>query len=307
MTVADCRRMLHRGATSVVVDPVRGGELAAMAIDGRQVLATVPWERAARPTTEAPSEDQWTDAWSGGWQLALPNAGDAGELDGVAYSFHGLASFSPWELLADFEDRVSLGWSAGGLRVLRHVTVLDRGVHVACDVAVDGHESVALIITEHLILGATITDDGYRIIAPDAPFVDLLSAERTTVRWRDVSAHGDPATWSVVSATDHRARYGALGPVDRGEVQLFAGSGIELELTWDASLFPYLWIWQEQLGTDAAPWLGSTRALGLEPSTVGQGDGLAPAVARGTALIMGPGEHRSWTITLNERDSSTNS
>jgi hypothetical protein len=307
MTVVDRRRTLHRGVTSVVVDPARGGELAAMIIDGRQILSTVPWERAERPTTDAPSEDQWTDAWSGGWQLALPNAGDAGELDGVAYSFHGLASFTPWELLADFEDGVSLGWSAGGLRVLRHVTVLDRGVRVACDVAADGDESVALIIAEHLTLGATITESGYRIVAPDAPFVDLLSAERAIVRWREVSAHGAPVTWSVVGAADHHARYGALGPVDRGEVQLIAGSGIELELNWDAAMFPYLWIWQEQQGTDTVPWLGSTKALGLEPSTVGQGDGLASAIARGVALILRPGEHRSWTITLHEREASTNS
>jgi hypothetical protein len=307
MTVADSRRTLHRGVTSVVVDPARGGELATMTIDGRQVLSTVPWERAARPTTDAPGEDQWTDAWSGGWQLALPNAGDAGELDGVAYSFHGLASFSPWELLAECEEGVSLGWSAGGLSVLRDVTVLDRGVRIACDVVVDGHESVALIITEHLTLGATVTEGGYRIVAPDAPFVDLSSAERATVRWRDVSGHGAPATWSVVGVADRRARYGALGPVDHGEVQLVAGSGIELELTWDTAVFPYLWIWQEQQGTDAAPWRGSTRALGLEPSTVGQGDGLASAVARGDALILGPGVHRSWNITLREREASADS
>jgi hypothetical protein len=44
-------------------------------------------------------------------------------------------------------------------------------------------------------------------------------------------------------------------------------SSIGFGLKWDASLFKYLWYWQERYGLDDAPWWGNVYTVALEPWT----------------------------------------
>jgi hypothetical protein len=42
------------------------------------------------------------------------------------------------------------------------------------------------------------------------------------------------------------------------------------EVTWDNTLFPYLWYWQEYGSSQAAPWFGKHYNIGLEHSLLTQ-------------------------------------
>jgi hypothetical protein len=70
--------------------------------------------------------------------------------------------------------------------------------------------------------------------------------------------------------------------------QIGAGFG----LCWDATVFPHLWYWQVARGAYGYPWYGRTYSMALEPWTSWPGDGLAAAVAQGTALRLEAGERR---------------
>ncbi|MFC7591718.1 hypothetical protein ACFQYP_54445 [Nonomuraea antimicrobica] len=61
-------------------------------------------------------------------------------------------------------------------------------------------------------------------------------------------------------------------------------------MEWDARLLPYLWMWQELGASTGHPWWGRVYTVGLEPFSSMPTDGLAAAVANGTALVLDPHE-----------------
>lgn len=65
---------------------------------------------------------------------------------------------------------------------------------------------------------------------------------------------------------------------------------------WDAATMPYLWYWQEFGATEGYPWYGRHYNIGLEPFSSYPTNGLAEAVANGTALTLGPRERRAFWL-----------
>jgi hypothetical protein len=72
--------------------------------------------------------------------------------------------------------------------------------------------------------------------------------------------------------------------------------GVGFGLAWDTAVFPHLWYWQVARGSFGYPWFGRTYSMALEPWTSWPGDGLATAVAQGTALRLQAGESRQTTL-----------
>jgi hypothetical protein len=71
---------------------------------------------------------------------------------------------------------------------------------------------------------------------------------------------------------------------------------------WDATVMPYLWFWQEFGGTIGYPWYGRHYNVGLEPFTSYPTNGLAEAVANGTALELPPRGRRDFWLTATVID-----
>ena len=72
--------------------------------------------------------------------------------------------------------------------------------------------------------------------------------------------------------------------------------GAGFGLVWDTAVFPHLWYWQVSRGGFGYPWYGRTYSMALEPWSSWPGNGLAAAVAQGTALRLAAGESRSTTV-----------
>jgi hypothetical protein len=71
-------------------------------------------------------------------------------------------------------------------------------------------------------------------------------------------------------------------------------------LSWDVSVLPHLWLWQE-LGADKGwPWYGRAYVVGLEPFSSHPTDGIAAAVDNGTALRLAPRQELalSWSAEI---------
>lgn len=299
MPVSEVRR-LRRGVVNALVDPARGGELTSIRLSGHEVLSTMPWARTGPPERVDPDETEFTWAWGGGWQLAFPNAGRVSELRGRRFGFHGGASWQPWAVAEEAASSILLQWSSAGLGVRRRITLLDDGLHVSTEVTAAEDEPEAFIAVEHLVLGSAVTEGGYRLELPSTEVVDLYHPKRSRWSWPGPAGRGPSAArWDHVGAGEALSRFGAAGPLGVGAVRVLPnGSAPPLDVRWDSSMLPFLWIWQERDGDLSPPWNGCTRALGIEPSMVPDDDGIGAAAARGHVAVLRPGEQRTWWISL---------
>ena len=59
---------------------------------------------------------------------------------------------------------------------------------------------------------------------------------------------------------------------------------------------PYLWYWQEFGASEGYPWYGRHYNIGLEPFSSYPTDGLAEAVANGSALVWRPRAQRRFAL-----------
>ena len=67
-------------------------------------------------------------------------------------------------------------------------------------------------------------------------------------------------------------------------------------LEWDASLYEYVWFWQERYGTKDAPWWGNTYAIALEPWTSKSSSDPENAIQRGEWNRLDPGETKMTSL-----------
>jgi hypothetical protein len=77
---------------------------------------------------------------------------------------------------------------------------------------------------------------------------------------------------------------------------------ISVQVNWDLSIFPYLWFWQEFGSSKNAPWFGEHFNIGLEPFSSYPTNGLAKAVANGSALTFAGNETKYHKMQYQIRE-----
>ncbi len=65
---------------------------------GVDVLLKSPWTPGRIPVYAPSSFEAWLETYPGGWQLILPNGGDATVEHGVEWGFHGEAALIAWRV-----------------------------------------------------------------------------------------------------------------------------------------------------------------------------------------------------------------
>ncbi|KWX02840.1 hypothetical protein LI90_3887 [Carbonactinospora thermoautotrophica] len=293
-------KRLAIGEVVVDVDPDRGAEVTSLRYGGRELLARTPWPPA--PVVPGADEAAWTRAWRGGWQILFPNAGGPGEADGVRHCFHGGSSQAKWEVYESARDVAAFSWAdEQGLLLIRWFRLSERGVLVQTNALNTSRESRAAVAVEHLVLGGDLLARGARVDPYDASGeVEILP----------LTPEGDPAgeprawphgpegrDWSVVPAAGPAARFGVVRGLATPRVQV-ANEDLAVVVSWDDSALPYLWYWLELEARTGDPWEGRTRALGIEPASVGHAQGITQAVQEGAARMIPPGASWSWHVEL---------
>ena len=123
--------VLRSAEVLIRVDPAHGGEILDL-VDlrtGRQLLGRPPFGSTV-PVAGDLDEGTWTAAYRGGWQVLLPNAGNACRVDGRRHGFHGRASNDPWSVEERDESSVTLAWSGQGVAARRRLRLADGGLSV---------------------------------------------------------------------------------------------------------------------------------------------------------------------------------
>lgn len=304
--------VLQSAALRVTVNPRVGGTITRIEhkMLGLSVLGTVPWEPVDAPLDPpaAPNETVWLTRYTGGWPLLFPNGGDACEFAGASHGFHGEASISPWEAqIEGAKIRLSRRFATVPVRMRREISVEGDIVAVRESVVSEGARPFQVMWGHHPTFGSDLLDGAFEIRS---------GARKVTVdRSYDPPANplqpGAAARWPIAP--------GKNGPFDlsrppRGPMAALCflsdfdspwisirrmDDAVAVALSWDATVFPYAWLWYELGATADAPWNGKTRLIGLEPNSTGSANGLADAQSRGGRLLtLLPGVEMTATVNL---------
>ena len=252
------------------------------------------------------------DGYGGGWQEILPSGGAPSAHDGAAFAQHGEVSLLPWdcEVLDDDERCVAVRLTVGSLKTpLRLAKELrlasgSARLELAETLRNESDVDVPLMWGHHLAFGRPFLEPGARIALPDGvegiphtwPDGHRRIAERR-FRWPNAaSPAGDPVDLAVLPEQAPGEIVYLTGFPDDAWYEL-ASRGATLRVGWDGRTMPYLWFWQELRGTRGYPWYARHWNIGLEPFTSYPTNGLAEAVANGTALTLGPRATRKFSLS----------
>jgi hypothetical protein len=285
------------------LDPRHGAEILDLVHlpSGRQLLGRPPFG-SGEPAAGDLDEDAWTAGYRGGWQVLLPNAGNACVLGGRRHGFHGRASNDPWAVSELGDDFALLSWRGHDLEVERRVTLSDD----ACTVEVQARaveERVPLVAVEHVALGLELLDPAVEIELPPGRAFELSETTgpaeppADAPRWPEVlrldGSHERGDRWPL---TDPRSLLVCVADLPEGRATVRNPTrGVSLELTWETEWLRHVWLWHE-VRTYGGPWRGQAELLVVEPATVPHPLGLAVAVERGQARWLEPGERTGYRL-----------
>ena len=295
---------LASSSVSIRIDPRHGGEVLDV-IDlrtGRQLLGRPPFASDAPESGEL-DETSWTRCYRGGWQLLVPNAGNACVVDGVAHGFHGRASTDPWAVTEVAPDAAYLSWEGHGIRVQRRFTLSNDTVTVRSTITAD--QASSLVWVEHVGLGIELLDPASEIAITGGQAYEV--DERTG----PTEPPADAPAWPEVRLLDGtleradraelrtpRSRMMIVANVPEGHLTVHNRDRHQgLELTWDVEWLPHVWIWHE-VRSSGGPWRGLAETLIVEPASVPHTLGLETACERGQAHRMQAGETRTTELIL---------
>jgi len=292
--------ILQSDEVLIRVDPRSGAEILDLVdlVTGRQLLGRLPFGTDERAEGVL-DEGGWLAGWRGGWQVCAPNPGNAGPVGDEQHSFHGRASYEPWDVLEAGASYARLRWRGHGLEIERELRTEGDAVAVAMTHRATGTEPAPFAVLEHVSLGLEILDPVLELELPAAPTIDL-DGEQGPVR-----APADAPRWPQTRRLD-----GSIATIDRLELATptsqFAcaqnlpegravarGRRAGLELRWDAAVLPHMWIWYE-LRSMGDPFRQMAEIVALEPCSVPHSLGLACAIAEDQATWVEPGDDVSY-------------
>lgn len=285
------------------VDPRHGGEILDLVdlASGRQLLGRPPFS-ATEPVAGDLDEGTWTAAYRGGWQVLIPNAGNACRVDGRVHGFHGRASNDPWSVTALDDASATLVWRGHGAVVERRLRLADGVVAVSVEAHADGAR-IPLVAVEHVALGLELLDPEVTIELPAAPAFELDEATGPS------TPPPDAPLWPDVLLRDGSTERADRWPLERERSRLLCvadlpvgrafvrneARGVGLELAWDVDWLRHLWIWHE-VRSYGGPWRRRAELLVVEPAAVPHSLGLATAVERGQARWLEPGDACGYEV-----------
>lgn len=249
------------------------------------------------------------DAYAGGWQELFPTYGDNTTYEGAEIGIHGEACLYPWsvDVLEDTPERIAVKLS---LRTVRTPFLLEK------ELSLELHRSVLSMRQKVTNLSPTERDFmwghhpafGYpflneyvqlrfhgtpRVTVPQATAIpeSPFDTETDGVWPMLPDRNGKPFDLSRAHAPEEKLYTECfVSELADGWYELFnTEKHIGIRMSWDKSVFPYVWIWGMYCGFNDYPWYGRAYTLGVEPWSTVPADYQAASKNKKT-LVLGPGE-----------------
>ena len=270
-------------------------------------------------TVTAPdSRAAFRETYPGGWQELFPNGGLPSEVDGVLHGQHGEVYNLPWdvEIIEDTEESVAVRcW----IRTRTSPCVLEKTIRLRAAEAQfrieerlrnESDVTVPAIWGQHITFGRPFLVPGSRIGLPEGIMVQgyPTSAERRVSDPSPFSWPIDPGNGTDLRIVPERGAASEMlflsgfAPEDAWYTVTPPDGRPAVRVAWDGGTMPWLWLWQEFGASQGYPWFGRVYTMGLEPCSSMAREGLAQAIANGSALSVGPGETRTFWMGLTIDD-----
>ena len=236
-----------------------------------------------------------------GWFSCFPSGGAPAKVAGNQVGFHGEVWGLPFTLasLKETPESVEATFSAKTVRtpfrVEKKFTLkkgeptlfLDETVHN------DSPLEIPVLWGHHPTLGAPFIDEHARIEIGATGYFNLADDPMMRLRWPHLADGTDLSVVRPLSSRQGKMVFAT--DFAEGKARVVSPTWkLAYELTWNAELFPYCWIW-ENAGQLDAPWFGRSHALALEPYT-----GLAGALEEGHGLLrIGAGQSHTASIAAS--------
>jgi hypothetical protein len=262
----------------------------------------------------------FVETYPGGWQEIFPNGGAPSTFDGVEFGQHDEVFALPWtvDIVEDTPDSIGVRFTTRTHKVpcrLERTMRMAAGspqVRIEERLASTAAVPVRAMWGHHITFGPPFLRAGCRIELPPrvtvtphdtaiAPGGRRVTGDGPSTWPHASSETGEPVDLSIVPerGTPSDIVYLSGFPDGRGHYEIIdPASGAGSRVEWDARQMPYLWFWQEFGATTGYPWYGQLYTVGLEPFSSFPTDGLAGAVANGTALTLEPGDTRDFWLTM---------
>lgn len=307
--------VLRNGRARVTIDAVHGGEINEFTVLplGLDVVASGP--RGSRTPSGEP-DLAFIDGYHGGWQEVFPNGGAPSTWEGIRFGQHDEVWRREWSVDRRSESDVVLTVETRLLpfrlrREMRLIAGTSR-LEVREVVTATGDRPCPAMWGQHLAYGPPFLVPGARLALPDGvtvrPHPEAINPPHRLFA-------PDPGRYPLLrgpggQAVDLRElpEPGAAGDIayagpfaDPAWYEVTRPDGLALRVEWGAHALPYLWLWYELGATSGAPWFGTLVAIGLEPNSSWPTNGLAEAVANGSALRFDPGQTLDSWYTVEVR------
>lgn len=275
---------------------------------GVDVLFKTPWGYGRKPVHSRSSFEAWIESYSGGWQVLLPNGGDAAVEHGVEWGFHGEAGVVEWRIdeVGPSAAVFSTSLIAAPLEIVRRVSLEGSVLRVEEQVTNLGGDPIEVMWGHHPTFGAPFLEPGCRIetsartfTADDrAPGAGLEPGARSSWPLAATSAGGHVDLSVVPGLDEPRAVLGYLGDFEDGSYRMVNPRlGLAVEIRWPLDLFPTAWFWQELHDSPGYPWYRRAYTTAVEPNTTAPAQGIVNARAKGgVPLLLQPNASRSATL-----------
>jgi galactose mutarotase-like enzyme len=253
------------------------------------------------------SSTAWLEAYAGGWQVLFPNGGDPNTYKGASLGFHGEASMKAWEYetVSASEESVEIKLST---RLFRSPYSIERWMkvetgspilHIRERITNHAGEPMDCMWSHHPAYGAPflsehcVIDIGTKTFVADDLYAGTVNPLILNQQY-DWPMAGNVDMSKVPDEDTPRDTLAYFQDFESGWYSITNTQlGMGLGLSWDTSVFPYAWFWQELNASAGFPFYKNSYVMAIEPASSIPGQGLTNVIEKsGNQLTLQAGEYK---------------
>jgi len=298
---------LQNNKLSVDICPTLGAEIRRIGRTGiaENFLMQTNWVKPGKNFCKCNeiSEAHFLSHYVGGWQLMLPNVGFTSFSGDVELGYHGEAWHSLWDVKKSSPIFLELQTNLYSipLSVNRKISLVGSALIVTDEVTNLSPQRIEFLWGHHPAFSDLLIDSSSEVRIK----AKVLSTARSTLS--NASSDTPPVfvTYDkdIILSNIWKEPYSYLGYIsefESGQASIINhNKQLQLVLSWDLSVFPFAWLWIENMQISEDPWRNKIRTLAIEPCSTTTNMGLlASKKSSGNTITLGTHESKQTQIRV---------